>query len=64
MYDIVRAYNMMETLCVIMFTYRHIYLIPEQKSIISIYKYIYIYIYIYMKTRKENEREIQTIGMH
>ena len=60
--DIVRAYNMMETLCVIMFTYRHIYLIPEQKSIISIYKYIYIY--IYMKTRKENEREIQTIGMH
>ena len=54
MYDIIRVQYDGNITCHHVFTYIHIYLIPEQKSII--YQFTNICVY-YMKTRKENERE-------
>ena len=62
MYDIIRVQYDVETLRAIMFLHTYIYLIPEQKSIISIYKYISIYENKKREWEREREREIQTIG--
>ena len=60
MYDIIRVQYDVETLSAIMFLHTYIHLIPEQKSIISIYKYISIYKNKKREWERERERERDT----